>query len=86
MTQTKNPFFDQMAGAMSSAAGFTQGLWTEAETFFKMQAEKILTDMDLVRREEFDVVKEMAAKAIDENQALKKRIESLEASVQDKKA
>lgn len=86
MTQTKNPFFDQMAGAMSSAAGFTQGLWTEAETFFKMQAEKILTDMDLVRREEFDVVRELAAKAIEENAALKSRIDSLEALVKNKKA
>jgi BMFP domain-containing protein YqiC len=85
MTQTKNPFFDQMAGAMSSAAGFTQGLWTEAETFFKMQAEKILTDMDLVRREEFDAVKEMAAKARDENEALKSRLDSLEALIKGKK-
>jgi BMFP domain-containing protein YqiC len=85
MTQTKNPFFDQMAGAMSSAAGFTQGLWTEAETFFKMQAEKILSDMNLVRREEFDAVKEMAAKAIDENEGLRLRLESLEAQVKGKK-
>jgi BMFP domain-containing protein YqiC len=85
MTQTKNPFLDQMAEAMTSAAGFTQGLWHEAETFFKLQAEKILTDMDLVRREELDVVRDMAVKAREENESLKKRLESLEAAVKAKK-
>jgi len=85
MTQTKNPFLDQMAGAMNSAAGFTQGLWAEAETFFRLQAEKILTDMNLVRREEFDAVKEMTAKLSDETVDLKKRIESLESLVKEKK-
>lgn len=84
MTQTKNPFFDQMANAMNSAAGFTQGMWTEAETFIKLQIEKLLTDMNLVRREEFDAVKEMAAKARDENDELKKRVESLESLVKAK--
>jgi len=73
-----------MAEAMNSAAGFTQGLWQEAETFFKLQAEKILSDMDLVRRDEFDAVKEMAAKAREENEALRSRIESLESPVKAK--
>ncbi len=79
MTQTKNPFFDQMAEAFNSAAGFTQGIWQEMETFFKLQAERILTDMNLVRREEFDVAKEMAAKSLDKIAELETRLDALEA-------
>ncbi|MES2906460.1 MAG: accessory factor UbiK family protein [Pseudomonadota bacterium] len=81
MTQSKNPFFDQFAGAMTNAAGFAEGLWQEGESFFRLQAEKMLGNMDLVKREEFEAVQEMAAKAREENEALKARIESLEALV-----
>ncbi len=81
MTQTKNPFFDQIAGAMTNAAGFAEGMWKEGESFFRAQAEKILNEMDVVRREEFEVVRAMAVKAREENEALKARLESLEKGV-----
>ena len=53
----------------------------EAETAFRAQAERFLADMDLVKRDEFDAAKEMAANARAENQSLKKHIEALEARI-----
>ena len=78
MTQTTNRFLDEFAKLMTDAAGAADGLRKEAETFFKAQGEKILRDMDVVRREEFEAVKAMAAAARDENEVLKARIAALE--------
>jgi BMFP domain-containing protein YqiC len=78
MTQTTNPFFDQMAKLMTDAAGAAQGFRTEAETFFRSQAEKVLRDLHVVQREEFEAVKAMAAKALEENEKLAKRVGELE--------
>ena len=85
MTQTQHPFFDQIAAAMTGAAGFAEGLWKEIESFTKIQAERILSDADLVRREEFEAVREMAVKAREENETLLKRIAALEAKLKAKK-
>ncbi len=79
MTQTSNRIFDEMARLMNDAAGVAQGVKREADTLFRTQAERILRDLDLVRREEFEAVKDMAALAREENEALKARIEALEA-------
>jgi BMFP domain-containing protein YqiC len=81
MTQTTNRFLDEFAKLMTDAAGAADGLRKEAETFFKAQGEKILRDMEVVRREEFEAVKAMAAAARDENEILKARIAALEAKV-----
>jgi BMFP domain-containing protein YqiC len=78
MTQTSNRIFDEMARLMNDAAGVAQGVRREADALFRSQAERILRDLDLVRREEFDAVKDMAALAREENEALKARIEALE--------
>jgi len=78
MTQTTNPFFDQMAKLMTDAAGAAQGFRTETETFFRSQAEKVLRDLHVVQREEFEAVKAMAAKALEENEKLTKRVGELE--------
>lgn len=79
MTQGPNRVFDEFAKLMTDAAGAAQGLRREAETAFKSQAERFLAEMDIVRRDELDTVREMAAKARSENEALKARIEALEA-------
>ena len=76
--QTQNPIFDQLAQMMTEAAGAADGVRREAETVFRGQLQKILGDMDLVTREEFDAVAEMAAKARDENEALRERLAALE--------
>lgn len=76
--QTKNPIFDQMAQMMTEAAGAADGVRREAETVFRGQLQKMLGDMELVTREEFEAVKEMAAKAREENELLKERLDALE--------
>lgn len=79
MTQTSNRFFDEMARLMNDAAGVAQGVRREAEVMMRSQAERILRDLDVVQREEFEAVKEMARLAREENEVLKSRIEALEA-------
>jgi BMFP domain-containing protein YqiC len=78
MTQTSNRIFDEMARLMNDAAGVAQGVRREFDTLFRSQAERILRDLDVVSREEFEAVKDMAALAREENEALKARIEALE--------
>ena len=78
MTQTSNKFFDEIARVMNDAAGAAQGVKREVETVVRGQAERILRDLDLVKREEFDAVKDMARLAREENDALKARIDALE--------
>src|SRR5689334_22670978 len=82
MTQTSNRFFDEMARLMNDAAGVAQGVRREFDTLFRNQAERILRDLDVVQREEFEAVKEMARLAREENEALKARIAALEAKVE----
>lgn len=78
MTQTNSRFFDEIARLMNDAAGAAQGVKREVETVVRSQAERILRDLDLVKREEFEAVKDMARLAREENEALKARIEKLE--------
>jgi BMFP domain-containing protein YqiC len=79
MVQTTNRFFDEVARLMNDAAGVAQGVRREFDTVVRAQAERFLRDMDLVKREEFEAVKEMARLAREENEALKSRIAALEA-------
>ena len=60
MTQTSNRFFDEIGRLMNDAAGAAQGVKREVDTVMRNQAERILRDLDLVKREEFDAVKDMA--------------------------
>ena len=78
MTQTSNRFFDEVARLMNDAAGVAQGIKREVDTMFKTQAEKWLRDLDLVKREEFEAVKDMARLAREENEVLRTRIAALE--------
>jgi BMFP domain-containing protein YqiC len=81
MSTGTNRMMDEFARLMTDAAGAAQGVRREVETAFQAQAERFLNNMDLVRRDEFDVVREMAIKARDENDALKARLEALEAKL-----
>ena len=81
MTQTSNRFFDEIGRLMNDAAGAAQGVKREVDTVVRNQAEKILRDLDLVKREEFEAVKDMARLAREENEALKARIAALEAKL-----
>ena len=79
MTQTSNRIFDEMARLMNDAAGVAQGVRREFDSLFRSQADRILRELDVVPREEFEAVKEMARLAREENEALKARLEALEA-------
>ena len=81
MTQTTNRFFDEIGRLMNDAAGAAQGIKREVDTLWRNQAEKVLRDLDIVKREEFEAVKDMARLAREENEALKARIAALEAKI-----
>ena len=79
MSTGPNRILDEFAKLMTDAAGAAQGIRREAETAFKAQAERLLNSMDIVQREEFEAVREMALKARAENKALAARLDALEA-------
>jgi BMFP domain-containing protein YqiC len=81
MTQSNNRLLDEFTRLMTDAAGMAQGARREVETMMRAQGEKLLNEMDIVKREEFEVVREMAAKAREENEALAARITQLEAAL-----
>jgi BMFP domain-containing protein YqiC len=80
MVQTTNRFFDEVGRLMNDAAGVAQGVRREFETLFRTQAERFLRDLDVVKREDFEAVKDMARLAREENEALKARVAALEAA------
>jgi BMFP domain-containing protein YqiC len=77
--QTRSKFFDDMSQLMTNAMGVAQGAKDEAQTAFNSMIDRWLADRDLVTREEFDAVRAMAQKAREENEALKARLDALEA-------
>ncbi len=76
--QTQNRLLDDLARVASGAIGVAAGMRGEIEARLREQFEKILLQMDLVGREEFDAVKAMAAKARTEQEDLAKRVAVLE--------
>jgi BMFP domain-containing protein YqiC len=82
MAQTSNRFFDEVARLMNDAAGVASGVRREFDTVMRTQAERILRELEVVQREEFEAVKEMARLAREENEALKARIAALEAKLE----
>jgi BMFP domain-containing protein YqiC len=81
MAQTNSRFFDEVGRLMNDAAGVAQGVRREFDTLFRTQAERVLRDLDVVRRDEFEAVREMARLAREENEILKARINALEATL-----
>jgi BMFP domain-containing protein YqiC len=79
MTTTSSRFFDELAKLMTNATGAAQGLRKEADTMVQSQVERVLNNLELVKREELEVVRDMARKAREENEALAKRLAALEA-------
>jgi len=81
MPQTSNRMFDELAKLMTDAASVAQGVRREAESVFRSQIERFINDLDLVKRADFEVVRELASKARSENEALSARIAALEAKL-----
>lgn len=80
--QTDNPILDNLARFLTDAAGAAQSLRTEIDTFMRQRLERLVADMDLVPREEFDAVKEMVVRARSENERLEARLAALEKGLQ----
>ncbi|MBT5072368.1 MAG: accessory factor UbiK family protein [Kordiimonadaceae bacterium] len=83
--QSDNKLFSDLARLGQSAAGTLHGAKAEVKNQIKGKLENALQDMDLVSREEFDVVREMAVAAREENAELRKRIDALEKVIAKKK-
>jgi BMFP domain-containing protein YqiC len=77
--QTDNRLFDDFAKFMNGAAGTLAGVGREAEAGFRDRMKEWIGGLDFVSRDEFEVVKAMAAAARDEADVLKARIATLEA-------
>ena len=84
--QTENRFFDDFVKFMNGAAGTMAGVGREAGESVREHAKGLIGGLDFVGREEFDAVKAMAAAARDENEALRARIDALEAAANAPKA
>jgi BMFP domain-containing protein YqiC len=76
--QSQNPFFDDLARVASGAMGALSGLRAEMEAMIRQQMERFTSGLDLVPREEFEVVRAMAIKARTEQEALQARVDALE--------
>lgn len=79
--QSQNPFFDDLARVASGAMGALSGLRAEMEAMMRQQFERLTAGMDLVSREEFEVVRAMAIKAREEQETLAARVAELEAKL-----
>ena len=78
--QSRSKIFDDMSQLMTNAMGVAQGARQEAQTAMNGMIDRWLAERDLVTREEFDAVRAMAQKAREENEALKARLDRLEAA------
>ncbi|MEM0935543.1 MAG: accessory factor UbiK family protein [Pseudomonadota bacterium] len=77
--QSRNKILDDVSQLMTNAMGVAQGAREEAENAMKSILDRWLADRDFVTREEFDAARAMAQKAREENEALKARLDALEA-------
>ena len=81
MVDTPNRLMDEFSRLMTDAAGMAQGVRREAENVVKAQFERMMRDMDVVSRDEFEAVKAMAIAARDDNEKLAARIAELESKL-----
>ena len=76
--QSENRIFDDLAKMMNGIAGTVAGAGREAEAAMRERAKEWIGRMDFVSREEFEAVKQVAATARAEAEALKARLDALE--------
>ena len=69
--QTRNPLLDEFAKLTTGAMGLAQAAGEEAKAAWRAQADRFVAEMDLVRRDEFDVLKDEIAALRAEIAALK---------------
>ena len=77
MTQTNSRLLDEFARLATDAAAVAQGVRREAEATIRAQAERLMSEMNMVHRDEFEVIKETALRAAEENRTLRLQLEEL---------
>lgn len=78
MSNETNSIFDGLAKLATDAAGATQGIRQEVESVLRAQVEQVVNKLDLVNKEQHEALKALAAKALEENEILQKRVKTLE--------
>ena len=81
MASPNNPLFDNLSRLMTDAAGVATGMKREAETVMRAQFERLIRDMDVVSREEFEAVRAMAVAAREENDRPSARLAAIESKL-----
>jgi len=79
--QTNNKFFDDMSKLATGAVGAAHSIKGEMEGAFRAWFDRQISEMDLVSREEFEIVRDMAEKARTENEDLRAEIEVLKKKI-----
>ena len=82
--QTRNRLLGDIARVANGAAGVAPGMRDEIESIVQQRIERVLSRLNLVTREEFEVVKELAAKARQEQEALQKRLNEIDKELRKK--
>lgn len=77
---TTNRIFDDIGRLMNDAAGMADGVRREVETLVRSQAERFVADMDLVKREDFDALRELVQLQAEEIAELRAKVDGLSAA------
>ena len=78
--QSENRLFDDFVKVLNGAAGTFAGMTREAEGAMRERMREWIGGLDMVGRDEFEAVKASAVAAREEKQALKARLDALEAA------
>lgn len=81
MTQSSNRLIDEFARLATDAAAVAQGVRREAESAMRAQAERLMSEMNVVHRDEFDAAKDLAVRVADENERLRHELDALTSRV-----
>lgn len=79
--QTKSKPLDDLTNLVTNAVGAVKGVGDEVKAMGRAQAERVIADMDLVGRDEFEILKDMLLKTQTENAALRKKVTSLDKQI-----
>jgi BMFP domain-containing protein YqiC len=79
MAQASSKLFDNVGRLMNDAAGMADGVRREVESMVRAQAERFIMDMNLVKREDYDALRELVQRQSTELSALKADVASLKA-------
>ncbi|MDH5750224.1 MAG: accessory factor UbiK family protein [Rhodospirillales bacterium] len=79
--QTSNRILDDLARVAGGAASAMSGIKDEIESLVRQQLDRLLSEAELVRRDEFEAIKAVAVKARAEQEKLEKRVHELESAL-----